>query len=243
MLNILKSEFLKLKKDTMFFTGTFISVITPAFLIVKDKYLSVPPNEITEWVMSCCLVNFMIFSVLSGFIITNLVQKEYQSGTIINILSSSVSRIAFVCSKLAIWFLWYAVVLIFIEIVTLLGGKLIYPSQFNVDFIKMVIVMFSKFGFLSFISFIPLLWITILQRKLFYPSILAAIGFTGFLLGGFNISSEMILSASIVPWMAVSLVSVYQVESLYIEIGLIAIILTGLMGLFFSCYSFYKQDQ
>lgn len=243
MLNIFKSELLKLKKDTMFFTGTIISIITPVFLIIKDKYLSVPPSEITEWAMSCCIVIFMVFSVLSGFTITNLVQKEYQSGTIINILSSSVSRVAFIGSKLTVWFLWYAIMLIFIEIITILGGNLIYPSQFSVDFIKMVIVTFSRFGFLSFISFLPLLWITILQQKLFYPSILAAIGFTGILLGGFNISSEMILQASIVPWTAVPLVAIYQLKSPYIEISLITILLTGLIGLLLSCYSFHKQDQ
>lgn len=243
MLNILKSEFLKLKKDTMFYTGTIISALVPILAIIKDKFLSTPPDEITEWVMNCCLIDFLVLSALSGFIITNLVQKEYQSGALTNILSSAVSRASFVFAKLAIWFSWYIVLLIYIEIVTVLGSRFLYPAQFDIDFARMVIVMFTKFGLSSFITFIPLLWVTILQRKLFYPAILVAIGFTGILFGGFNISMEMILPASIVPWTAVSLVTIYQIESPYLIIGIISIAITGIIGLLLALRSIYKQDQ
>lgn len=242
MLNILKSEFLKLKKDTMFLTGTIISILVPVFIIIKDKFLSTPPDEMMDWVMTCCLLDFLILSALSGFIITNLVQKEYQAGTLTNILSTAVSRASFIFAKLAVWFLWYVILLAYTEIVTVIGSRLIYPSQFNVQFAKIVFVMFTKFGLLTFITLIPLLWITILQKKLFYPAVLAGIGFTGILLGGFTISMDMILPASIVPWTAVSLVAVYQVESPYLVIGLISIALTGIVGLFLALQSIYKQD-
>ena len=243
LLNMLKLELLKLKKDTMFFVGTIISIMVPVFLVIKDKFLSVPPNEIMEWTMSCFAAILLILSVFSGFIITNLVQKEYQSGTIKNILSSAVSRVAFICSKLLVWFLWFAITLIFIVIITILGAKLIYPHQFNLNYIKLIIAIFSKLGLLSFVSFIPLLWITILQRKLFYPSILLAIGLTGILLGGINISSDFLLPASFVPWTAVPLVAVHQLKSPYFGIGLASILITGTLGLILSCYSFYIQDQ
>lgn len=243
MLNILKSEFLKLKKDTMFYTGTIISVLVPVLVIIKDKFLSTPPEKIMDWVMNCCLVDFLILSTLSGFIITYLVQKEYQSGALTNILSSAVSRASFVFAKLTIWFLWYVVLLIYIEIITVSGSKFMYPAQFDVGFTKMVIVMFAKFGLSSFITSIPLLWITILQRKLFYPAILVTIGFTGILFGGFNISAEMILPASILPWTAVSLVTIYEIESPYLIIGIISIAITGITGLFLALRSIYKQEQ
>lgn len=68
-----------------------------------------------------------------------------------------------------------------IEAVTLLGSKFIYPDEFSIDFAKALITMFTKFGLLSFITFVPLLWVTILQKKLFYPSVLVAIAFTGML--------------------------------------------------------------
>ena len=56
MLNILKSEILKLKKDAMFYTGTIISILIPVLIIIKDKFLSTTPSEIMDWVMSCCLI-------------------------------------------------------------------------------------------------------------------------------------------------------------------------------------------
>lgn len=81
LFNVLKSEFLKLKKDTMFYIGTIITMLVPILVILKDKVISAPPKSAMDWVMTCCLVNFLIFSILSGLVITNLVQKEYQSGT------------------------------------------------------------------------------------------------------------------------------------------------------------------
>lgn len=243
MLNIFKSELLKLKKDTMFFTGTIICILVPVFVIVKDKFLSTPPTEIIDWVMTCHLIDFLFLSALSSFIITNLVQKEYQSGTLTNILSSAVSRVSFIFSKLAIWFLWYILLLIYMEVTTIIGSNLIYPTQFNSEIAKTIVIMFTKFGLLAFIALVPLLWVTIRQRKLFYPAILVGIGLTGILLGGTSISMELILPASIVPWTAVSLVAIYQVESPYIIIGTISIILVGVVGLFLALRELYKQDQ
>lgn len=204
MLNILKSEILKLKKDAMFYTGTIISILMPILVILKDEFLSSPPDNLMDWVMTCCLVDFMVLSILSGFIITNSVQKEYQSGALTNILAAAVSRAFFLFAKLAVWFVWYVLLLIYMEFVTVIGSSLLYPS---------------------------------------YPAILVAIGFTGILIGGASISMEMILPASMIPWTAVSLVALYQVQSPYCVIGIFSISLTGVIGLLLALREIYKQDQ
>lgn len=227
----------------MFYSGTLITMLVPVLVIIKDKVLSTPPKAALDWVMICCLVDFLVLSILSGLVITNLVQKEYQSGTLRNVLTSAVSRISFLLSKLAIWFFWYFILLIYIEAVTLSGSKFIYPDEFSIDFAKTLITMFTKFGLLSFITFVPLLWVTILQKKLFYPSVLAAIAFTGILIGGFNISQDMLFTASLFPWTAVSLIAVYQAETPYLIIGWISIALTGMLGLYLSIRAIYKQEQ
>lgn len=243
MLNILKSEFLKLKKDAMFYTGTVISALVPILVIVKDRFLSSPPGAVMDWVMNCCLVDFLILSALSGFIVTNLVQREYQSGTLINVLTSAVSRASFVAAKLAVWFVWYAVLLVYIGSVTVLGCRLLYPAQFDAALARGVFAMFTEFGLASFVTFIPLLWVTVLQRKLFYPAVLTGIGFTGILLGGFTLSAEMLLPASILPWTAVSLVTVYQVENPYRIIGILSIAAAGIIGLLLALRAIRRQDQ
>lgn len=240
---MIKAELFKLKKDIMFFIGTIIVVAIPILILVKDVYFTTPPKELLNWIMSCCLIDFLILSVISGFIITNLIQREYQAGTLINILTSSVSRAAFVISKLIIWFLWYSTMLAIIIAITVFGSKIIYPTQLNQQYLKIIIELFSKFGILSFFSFIPLLWVSFMQKKLFYPSILTAMGFTAIWVGGMNTSLEMILPACIVPWSAVSIIAMNQIGSPYVQIGLTSIILVGLIGLFLSCLSFNKQDQ
>lgn len=204
MLNILKSEILKLKKDAMFYTGTIISILMPILVILKDEFLSSPPDNLMDWVMTCCLVDFMVLSILSGFIITNSVQKEYQSGALTNILAAAVSRASFLFAKLAVWFVWYVLLLIYMEFVTVIGSSLLYPS---------------------------------------YPAILVTIGFTGILLGGASISMEIILPASMIPWTAVSLVALYQVQSPYCVIGIFSISLTGVIGLLLALREIYQQDQ
>ena len=128
----------------------------------------------------------------------------------------------------------------YIELVTILGSRFLYPAQFSTGVIKLVIAMFTKFG--TFVSFLPLLWVTVLQRKLFYPSALAALGFSAILLGRFNISTEMLPLASLMPWTAVSLVSVYQVEGPYTAIGMVSIALTGIFGVQSALRAIDKQD-
>lgn len=130
----------------------------------------------------------------------------------------------------------------YIELVTILGSRFLYPAQFSTGVIKLVIAMFTKFGTLSFVSFLPLLWVTVQQRKLFYPSALAALGFSAILLGRFNISTEMLPLASLMPWTAVSLVSVYQVEGPYTAIGMVSIALTGIFGVQSALRAIDKQD-
>lgn len=196
-----------------------------------------------DWVMNCCLVDFLILSVLSGFIITNSVQKEYQSGALKNILSAAVSRASFIFAKLVVWFVWYVLLLIYMEFVTVIGSRLLYPSRFDFEFAKTIMILFTKFGLLAFLSFVPLLWVTIRQRKLYYSAILVTIGFTGVLLGGVSISMEMILPASMIPWTAVSLVALYQVQCPYRVISIVSILLTGTIGLILALREIYKQDQ
>lgn len=59
MFNVLKSEFLKLKKDTMFYIGTIITMLVPVLVILKDKVISASPKSAMDWVMTCCLVDFI----------------------------------------------------------------------------------------------------------------------------------------------------------------------------------------
>jgi ABC-type transport system involved in multi-copper enzyme maturation permease subunit len=245
LLNIISAEFSKFIKSKLFILGTIIVLSVPVFIIIKDLFF-VPQTadyiNYIDWLMSGLSLNGIILPIISGFIITVLIQREYQDKTIVNVLTSPVSRNCFILSKVLVWFVWYAVTLLAVVAIYILGFYLIFTETFDSDGAKTFIEYFSKFGFLSYISFLPLLWVIVKQRMIFYPSIMLALLLAAIQMAGFHTSAEMLLLASIVPWTAVTILS-FGVPMPYQIICIISILGSGVLGLFFSCYSFNKQDQ
>lgn len=93
---------------------------------------------------------------------------------------------------------------------------------------------------IRFIATIPLLWIAILQKKVFYSSIMVALVFAGIEM---TASSMPVQAGIVIPWSAVPLVGIYDVPSPYNTIGIVSIILTGIIGFALSYTSFRMQDQ
>lgn len=96
--------------------GTIIVSLVPLLLILKSLYLDPQRGEYMDWFMTVSMLNTLIFPIISGFIITAIVQREYQEKTLRNILSAPTSRENFVIAKLAVWFLWYLTTLFMAEI-------------------------------------------------------------------------------------------------------------------------------
>ena len=67
------------------------------------------------------LVN-VVLPIMSGFFITQSMQKEYGEKTIINIVTAPVNRKTFVLSKIAVWFCWCFVVMMVTECLTIVGS-------------------------------------------------------------------------------------------------------------------------
>lgn len=243
MLNTIEAELMKIKKSKIFVISTLIILSVPIFLIVKDLFFTRVPNNYKEWFMTGRMLNSIILPIMSGFIITVLVQREYQDRTIINVLTAPVSRKMFIISKLFVWLLWYVVVLIAVEVLNIIGCFLLYPDSFNLGGVQLLIKYFTKSGLFSFITSLPVLWVAIKQRNLYYPSILTAMVFTVIQMLGLNISMEMLPLASIVPWSAVSIISVYEIPLGYQIVCMISILAMGFLGLGLSIFSLKKQDQ
>ena len=53
------------------------------------------------------LLQTIALPVVNGFVLTSLIQREYQDCTLRNTLCAPVSRSAFLLSKTVIWFLWF----------------------------------------------------------------------------------------------------------------------------------------
>lgn len=243
LLNAVIAELMKSKKNKIFLVGSMIVVLLPIIIILKDFFLVPPPSDHIDWMISNCMLNGAILPLMSGFIITFLIQREYQEQTIINVLSAPVSRKTFIISKLLVWLLWYVVISFAVEVIYIVGYYLIYPDFFDADGIKLFVKYLTKNGLFSFIASLPLLWVAVKQRKMFYPSIIVAMGFTVIQLAGVNTSMEMLPFASAVPWSAVSIISMFDVQAPYMIICIASILVIGILGLLLSCISFSKQDQ
>ena len=100
MHNAVCSELLKIKKNKMTFLGMAIVILLPVLLIAKGLFLDGDSREYMDWFMTVSMVTMLVFPIVSGFVITTIVQKEYQDKTLRNILTAPASRVNFVIAKL-----------------------------------------------------------------------------------------------------------------------------------------------
>lgn len=239
MHNTISAELMKVRKNKIFLICSLVVVMSAVFIVVKDWLFITPPNDYHSWIRSSYTVTTLILGIMSGFVLTFLVQREYEDKTIINVLTAPTSRFGFLLSKLVVWFLWYVAVLLVTEIIYIIGGFLTYPNAFGFEGVKFLVISLTKSKLLGFVASIPLLWVGIMQKKMFYPSIMVSLAFTGIEMA----ASSMPIQAAVIPWSAVPLVSIIDVPAPYSTIGISSIVLIGIAGFVLSYTSFRKQDQ
>ena len=240
MRNIISAEFIKVRKNYAVFFSTLLVIAVPIFMII----VPVAPPYYTSWVMTNILFTIcMVLPIMSGFVVTIMIQREYQDQTIINVLVSPVARSTYIFSKLIMWLIWYVITLLIIIAIYILGLYILYQEIFNINSAVNLANNFAKSGILSFIASLPLMLVIVMQRKTFYPSLITVLIFTTIQVGATQVSESTILLASITPWSAVTLISALEIPMPYFVISIISIFTIGIMGLILTCFSFIKQDQ
>ncbi|MFQ4410849.1 hypothetical protein C4Z44_17370 [Clostridioides difficile] len=109
MNNAFQTEILKLKKNKMALIGFVVTISIPILLILKSILIDKTKIDYHEWIMTVSMLVNLVLPIMSGFFITQSMQKEYGEKTIINIVTAPVNRKTFVFSKIAVWFCWYLV--------------------------------------------------------------------------------------------------------------------------------------
>ncbi|MBE5960533.1 MAG: ABC transporter permease [Lachnospiraceae bacterium] len=239
MLNMIKSELYKIKKNKIFYVCSCIVILPALWVIYKDKILTTPPDDISNWIQSANVITSLFLSIASGFVITFLIQREYEDKTIINVLSAPTSRSVFIFSKFTMWLLWYLLLLGISMAIYMIGGKLIYADRFGRYEIGLLFQMIAKGRVLSFVASAPLLLIAILQRKTFYPSIMCSLVFTGMELFALMLPIRF---GSMLPWPAAMLLG-YGITGWYRIQAVIAVIISGIAGIAGACVVFQRQNQ
>ncbi|MHC5218614.1 ABC transporter permease [Enterococcus sp. LJL128] len=240
--NVLAAELRKVKKNRMIGIGFLIVCAVPVLFILKSLLIDETLFSYQEWMQGISMFLYMIFPVISGLVITQLIQKEYEEKTVINNLTAPVKRSYFIAAKLIVWAIWYLLTLASTVLITIIGSFLFYDSSIVSQGISLVWTGLVKTGAFSFAAFMPVLWIAVKQRTLFYPAILFTLLFTGLQVAGSQISLEMLPLGSVVPWSAVSILQLIDDGSIYWYVCLASIVISGLLGCLLAIWTFKRQD-
>ena len=241
MLNVYCAEIKKIRHDKMAITGFVILILLPIAMIIKGFTVDKCCISAYEWLMQLNLVITIVLPVVSGFVITRLIQSEYQNGTIKNVLTVPVKRSSFVTGKAAVWFTWYIFSVIFVIIFSLIGLVTLYPYAFLV-FAKIFTLNMLKTAIFLFAAYMPVMWVAFLQKGTFYPAIIVTMLFAVLQLAGTQIGTELLRLASCIPWTAVALLGIMGTSNAYYGVCVISVFACFIVGLEISVFNFSRQE-
>lgn len=240
MLNILANERLKLKRNVLFPVCTLLALSLPLFMILidfNDKEQIIAKMAAGDWVSRLVIpIQVIVYPILSGFVLTFLIQKEYSEKTMINTLTAPTNRINFLFGKYIVWVSWFVIITFGFLAITYFGLYSLYGKTVFEKALGDVTSTILKTGLLNLLSMSPMLIVCVLQRSAFYPSLLfgcivSGIGFSGLYW------PETI--RNIIPWSAVTSITILNSQA---ALPYAAILIGHLLGLLISMYCFKKQD-
>lgn len=238
--NVLAHERLKLKRNKLFLVVTLIALVLPAFMIVvdlMDKHSITTMMTGNTWLVRLVIpMQVILYPVLSGFILTFLIQKEYAEKTIINMLTATTSRVSILFAKYIIWVSWFIFITLGFLLVTYIGLISLFGVEQFQESMGIVTDLILRTGILSLLAMSPLLVVCILQKKVFYPSLLFSCLISGV---GFSGLYWPEIIRNLVPWSAVTSITILNSQTL---LPYRSILIGYLIGLFLSIYIFKNQD-
>ena len=242
MVNAIYAEIMKQRKNKMLWIGTLAVAVLPFLLLMKSLFLD-KWRDYMDWIMTAMMLNTLVLPIASGFVLTVIVQKEYQDMTTRNILAAPARREHFVIAKFLMWFLWHMLTLSLTEIMMIISIRVLFPTEFYAGRWRYILYLFTQNSMFCFIAMIPILWITLLQKTQFYPSMICILGIAALQMAGLQVSEELLTFASICPWTAVSVSSMVETGTWYYWICAVSVLLCGVIGFISAVVTFKRQDQ
>ena len=240
MLNILANEHLKLRRSKLLAVCSFIALTLPIFMIIVDfldRGSIVTKLSGNEWVLRMVIpIQVLIYPILSGFVCTFLIQREYAEKTLINTMTAPTSREKFLLGKFLIWSCWVIVITFGFLGIIFMGFNLLYSEKLFQESIWQITEIVLKTGLLSLLSMTPILIVSVLQKNVFYPSLLFSCFVSGIGFSGLYWPETL---RNMIPWSAVTSLTILNTQSL---VPYISILISTMIGLLFGLHCFKTQD-
>lgn len=176
MVNLLYTEFLKLKRSKMFLVSIFGAAAAP-FMCFIGYYVYIQnhhPGSTVEFNKLFSQTNLYIILMLGillyGVITSYVFNREYMENTLKNLLTIPVSRISFIMSKLLILLIWIMTLTIVAWLLTLIFGLI---GPFEGLSAKVLTESFKQYiigGGLLFLLSTPTVLVTLLFKN-YVPTI------------------------------------------------------------------------
>lgn len=241
MVNLLYTEFLKLKRSYMFLISIIGAAVTPFVVVIGA---SITQDKVTEPVLfdelfyQTNLYTILVIGVpLYGVVTAYLFNREYAEDTLKNLLTIPVSRMNFLLSKCILLFMWIMVLAFVSWSLTFIFGLL---GQFDGLSNSLFVESFQKAmvgGVLSFILISPIMLFAIVTKNYVPPIILSILATL------LNVMSGQSEHRDLFPWAAAgdiankTMLATYPPEYSYIVIAA-----TSLIGFIGTIVYFNKVD-
>ncbi|SMO65699.1 ABC transporter permease [Melghirimyces algeriensis] len=226
MVNLLYTEFLKLKRSSMFLISILGSSVAP-FIIAVAAYIHqpTPPMTFDELFYEANLYTLLIIGVpLYGVVTAYLYNREYMENTLKNLLTIPVSRIGLILSKMLLLFMWIMMLTMVAWVVTLVLGIITQIDGLNTSLLLQSLKQFIIGGMLVFSLSTPIILVTLVTKN-YVPTIIFTVVITLI-----NVMAGNSEHRALFPWYAAgdiandTLLPTYPPEYSYLSIAATSII-------------------
>lgn len=247
LLNIIKCEFLKLKRSKIMLLSMIGTQAVPAMLLIEaiQQHMKHPEQILTlekifdnSLVYVMLLMNFMIFVTILAYQFS----REYTEKTLKNLIPLPISRAKFVTGKYMI-LLILIIILTFVTWVGILAAAFFYHTIFGLESFSCGIVFkwllkFIEGAILMFFTISPFAYAAEKTKGLVIPMIASAV----IVMGSAALSNQDM--GALYPWTAAYLLIkgrlVYTGYPVSLSIAII--ILVSVIGFYMTYHYFQKED-
>ncbi|MBS4536296.1 ABC transporter permease [Clostridium sp. D2Q-14] len=243
MVNLIRSELLKLKRSKMIIISILGAMVTPIMVFVgvlKAKFTTADKivtyadifSESNLYIM--LLFGVIVYTVIGSY----LFSREYVEKTLKIILTVPVSRVTFIVVKFLMLLVWIIALTVITWVCSLFFAVLSRASEFSMLILKQSIIEYFWGGILLFLMISPFVFIAIYSKGVVVPIITAA----SVVMINIAVSNENL--AALFPWTSSYLLVTGQIENtgypMWLAIFLISLV--SLSGFISSVIYFKKED-